>query len=574
MKKKILMSVVIICFSLLFFLNFSKKESIKLNDNKFETITFAYVVDGEKQTSIPTKGEYSFDTEKSFCTNGVNIFWDYYNWNASINNLKNTKSNCTLYFKKEYAEEILQGALPEIKNDLIPVTIDDHGVVRKADLSSNWYSYENKQWANAVILLDKTKEYKNNEEIKEENIESYFVWIPRYRYQLKESEETYNKYMEVKNIGIIQDSSFIKNLGQDSPYEIIFESKNTLRTEDNQNKWLSHPAFDSFNSNGFWVGKFETGYNQNENVNALINNVDNWTVEGAQKNVKDSSKIIIKPNVYSWRWNTIANDFYTSYDYKRELESHMMKNIEWGAIFYLTYSQYGRCEKNTCTEVRVNNVRFVTGNSANFIPSCEWSGKNLDCNKYDISIKSGLDGEISWNYFNPQSIAASTTGNYSGIYDMAGGVWEHVMGFLESSLENKKPASGYSKEFNSGFNGPYTCTECEDMGLEKTDGYDWPSNKYYDLYDYSTSNQQYQRGHLGDATKELGPFYQVQYNNSEIIRYSSSWFADQSYFIAAYAPSIVRGGDATNGSGAGISTFGVYYYEDGQDKAFRIVLAP
>ena len=71
-----------------------------------------------------------------------------------------------------------------LEDPLIPVTIDDNGVVKKADLSKKWYDYETKKWANAVILEDETKSYASNEVIPEENIESYFVWIPKYRYQL------------------------------------------------------------------------------------------------------------------------------------------------------------------------------------------------------------------------------------------------------------------------------------------------------------------------------------------------------------------------------------------------------
>ena len=51
-----------------------------------------------------------------------------------------------------YKEGILNGADPVFKEGLIPVTIDNKGVVRKADITSEWYSYGKKNWANAVIL--------------------------------------------------------------------------------------------------------------------------------------------------------------------------------------------------------------------------------------------------------------------------------------------------------------------------------------------------------------------------------------------------------------------------------------
>ena len=91
---------------------------------------------------------------------------------------------CSLYFTSTYIEPLLNGTDPVLEEPLIPVTISDDGTVRKADLASEWYDYETKKWANAVILEDESKNYEPNEIIPEDAIESYFVWIPKYRYQL------------------------------------------------------------------------------------------------------------------------------------------------------------------------------------------------------------------------------------------------------------------------------------------------------------------------------------------------------------------------------------------------------
>ena len=104
--------------------------------------------------------------------------------NFFLYNNDNTRVKCSLYFTDKYIEPILNGTDPILQDPLIPVTIDDNGTVRKADLSSEWYDYETKKWANAVILEDETKSYASGEIIPEENIESYFVWIPKYHYQL------------------------------------------------------------------------------------------------------------------------------------------------------------------------------------------------------------------------------------------------------------------------------------------------------------------------------------------------------------------------------------------------------
>ena len=64
---------------------------------------------------------------------------------------------------------------PLLEGSLIPVTIESDGTVKKADIGSEWYSYEKKNWANAVILFDESKDYLAGEVIPESEIESYFV---------------------------------------------------------------------------------------------------------------------------------------------------------------------------------------------------------------------------------------------------------------------------------------------------------------------------------------------------------------------------------------------------------------
>ena len=50
-----------------------------------------------------------------------------------------------------YKEDILNGSDPILYDNLIAVNYVDGGWV-KADLTSEWYSYENFNWANAVVV--------------------------------------------------------------------------------------------------------------------------------------------------------------------------------------------------------------------------------------------------------------------------------------------------------------------------------------------------------------------------------------------------------------------------------------
>ena len=87
-----------------------------------------------------------------------------------VRNISEYKTRCELHFTTTYTESILNGTDPVLEDPLIPVTIDSDGTVKKADLSSEWYDYETRQWANAVILFDESKTYASGDVIPEENI--------------------------------------------------------------------------------------------------------------------------------------------------------------------------------------------------------------------------------------------------------------------------------------------------------------------------------------------------------------------------------------------------------------------
>ena len=398
-------------------------------------------------------------------------------------------------YKYIHKDKMLNGADPVINKNLVPVTISDNGEVTYADTSKEWYNYENKKWANAVILVDSpSKEYQENDIIPESDIESYFVWIPRYKYQIF-NEGNYTTSIEGESTERIE-----------KEIKIEFESKDEVpSTGSKQGEWLTHPAFTKFDVNGFWVGKFETGYK------------GATSTEAAQVNVMDSSKVIIKPNIYSWRGISVSNIFKTAYNYYRELDSHMMKNTEWGAVAYLSHSKYG-----INTEVRINNnSSFLTGYA---------STDETDQSFYPG--ESGTTADVTLPYNTETGYKASTTGNITGIYDMSGGAWEYVAGYMPSPNDY------------SGF------TESELTTY----------SKYLDLYPIN-SDISYNNRILGDATGEMGPFY----NNR-------NWYKDHSLFIISIYPWFHRGGLYARGIIAGQFNFNRDTGDISNSNGSRLVL--
>ena len=434
-----------------------------------------------------------------------------------------------------YKEEILNGTEPKLEEPLIPVTIEDDGTVKKADTTSKWYSYEEKRWANAVILKEESKSYNNGEVIPEEEIESYFVWIPKYSYKLWDL-GNYTDWTEI-------DESKVHAI------EIRFGTTNTTDSVSGEcttpgisgesgncevGDYMTHPAFLAFNTTGIWVGKFETGYN------------GATTAAEAQSNTTEVNKVIVKPNVYSWRNIQVANAFTVSYNYKRELESHMMKNTEWGAVAYLSHSNYG-----INGEIRINNYsQYKTGYAA--------TTENGSSSTTEVAL---------WN--TSVGYLASTTGNITGVYDMSGGSHEIVMGVQAD--ENWQPLSGRHNIYNSGFNGTLGCPTCDpsvsgvDSTITKiTNGVNLPESKYYDIYKYDNVNTSRIRRILGDATGEMGPF---KISQSPI----NSWYSDNAYFVYNVNPWISRGGYINNQNNAGIFYYGAHVGNASNTSSFRIV---
>lgn len=533
----------------LMFMSNHKEE--KLTKNEATSYLSIYLED-EQINYIPDRESgYTLDLTKSSCNNGVTISFDYNTWSVKTNysnytNPDNTRVKCSLYFTDKYIEPLLNGTDPVLEDPLIPVTIDDNGVVKKADLSKEWYDYETKKWANAVILEDETKSYASNEVIPEENIESYFVWIPKYRYQLWD-------------LGLY-DSLTTVDTSKVHEIPIIFGDYNTsdsvsgecttpMESGESGNckvgDYMTHPAFLSIPSTGFWVGKFETGYKGATNVSE------------ATQNINDPTKIQIKPNVYSWKGINLANIHLNSYNYQRELDSHAMKNTEWGAVAYLSHSKYG-----ASTSIRINNhTDNITGYAANEEPTCGSADQVLEmCNT--------VCNDNTCNTAYPNSASASSTGNNSGFFDVSG------MGtkvFAVMADEDGIPVAG--SRHISGFNGKFTIPDLAGME-EYTTGIDYPDKRYYDLYlfDSDNYNTTFKRRILGDATGEMGPFS----SHSNLAIRVSSWYGDSisQYFSSTY-PFGVRGFGAYLGYGtlAGIFSFlGGYGRNDG--TTYRIVLTP
>ena len=392
---------------------------------------------------------------------------------------------------------------PELVNGMIPIKYDGTKWVKASTTTTNdWYDYTNKMWANAVMVTSGTRDTYMNAStgttISEEDILAYYVWIPRYKYQLFNVDSTTMDPIEI---------------------QIKFEDGTPTKSSGTANgEWLTHPAFTlgTDELEGIWVGKFST------------------TGSAETPTVKPNIGMLTNQNV-STQFTTsqiFGTTTYLTSTGVSEVDAHMMKNIEWGAVAYLKQSKYGL----GTTDIGWNNYKsspYLTG-----CGSTAGSASSTTCNAYNTT-----DGML-----------ASTTGNITGIYDMSAYTGTYVMGVMQDNTGTNKPMSGYSSSYNSGFTGKVYASG----NFTEYSGVSFPNSKYYDLYSYGTSASDYTRRILGDATGEV-----------------HGWYGDIADFVNSDGPWFVRGsGSFGYPTNAGVFTFYSYIGEPNPKLAFWSVLAP
>ena len=422
---------------------------------------------------------------------------------------------------------------PDLGDALIPVVYNESTKTWvKADTESStstygWYDYTNKKWANAVLVTEANRAtYKTaavGTNITESDILAYYVWIPRYKYKVWNKDKvvgTQSYNAQTTGIDIVFEGDTNSTGTISCTYSFASPSStagspNETCTGSNGDYYI-HPAF-TFGDNqvkGFWIGKYE------------LSSETPTATDGGGSSTTLTARIL--PNVNSWRKNTISNfstviqnmqasnNIYGLSTDKSTTDSHMLTNMEWGAVAYLKNSNYGRCANGTCTEVTINNCStYTTGIGADTVSASESSTTcTTEANKYN-----GTKG-----------VLASTTGNVYGVYDMSGGAWEYVMGNMSSTADTYTFYGNESGFASSWYN-------------------DYSNQKYVNTYANGTTDKDqsaYNRGRLGDATGEV-----VLSTGGK-----GGWYNDIAYFPYYGDSWFIRGGYYGYGSSAGVFGFG------------------
>ncbi len=378
-----------------------------------------------------------------------------------------------------FKEYINEPNAPELDSNMIAVKYENNNWVKADTNNSNndWYNYSSQKWANAVTVSSNTREsYKSASVgtiINMDDIETMWVWIPRYSYSIASEDGTnyYGRkscYLENKATRELPGEIDIRFVSK----EIKDRGSAKYITTTGAREYYTPDAFTFGDEelSGIWVGKFETSSSDPNVTNGGGNTTD--------------LDPMIKPNVTSWRYINVSNAFNVSlkmndeenrYGFSSNVDTHMMKNSEWGVVAYLSQSRYGKLGNADYSGI---NKEVYQNKSDKYITGCSW-GYPGGGTEEDYGCQYTYDIDIN-------GTGASTTGNIYGIYDMSGGAWEYVMGnyndIIASSGFIEMPESKYYDKYTTD-NILTACNgkECLSHGLSETKG-------WYNDYDNMINN--------------------------------------------------------------------------------------
>ena len=351
---------------------------------------------------------------------------------------------------------------PRTTSEMTKVTWTKSGDTWQEDTTAQteWYKY---------IGKDETGD---NTESKWANVkidESYFVWVPRYAYRI-----TY-----YANKGDTIPTGFSDGWGIWRASDGKLENKITEETgietvEYNGNKYIVHPAFCNGTNTGFKNGEWNTDL-------AGI-----WVAKYEASQVDSTTTPKFEPGVSSWRSIKIGTMYTNAQNYKptTSLNSHLMKNSEWGAVAYLTHSKYGRNGEEI--EINNNGSTYYTG------------------------------GGTGTTYLTKGT--QSTTGNPYGIYDLSGNAYEYIAGYYKDgnfSSANSAFTTGVSDQYSTAYAGT-TDKSAFIYGDATYETRGW----FSDYAHFVNSNDPFfKRGGYYDNTSDAGVFDFDYYNGNSSSAY-------------------------------------------------------
>ena len=384
----------------------------------------------------------------------------------------------------------------------------------------NWYNYNQKQWANAVTVKDPSK-YKNQTKVVDQSdILGYWVYIPRYAYEVMRRDGTDNPVSAQNFLISFEKASTPKRrpaacstTGKDYRTQCGLDRSYIKGYPSNTGTWATHPAF-TFGSkelNGIWFAKFETTGNVS-NPTVLPNSLhlsgyySGINGIGSFYSVAKSLGVNDPQNIGGKSVSSPQNSHHLA-----KLSSHMVNSNDWGAATYLSASKYGAGYNG----VQINSQNQSQNNSYS-VTGC---GPQASGNTSAYSDGGTLSTQSACSSSDPQRAynatlgqLASTTNNPTGIYDMSGGAYEYTAASYSNNLNNSATNEYFGSDAahppyvnTYNFGAPNGCTfaTCGGQALYETLGWNGQNT---DRLDYSRNWLWFARGYYADYGSYAGVF--------------------------------------------------------------------
>ena len=305
----------------------------------------------------------------------------------------------------------------------------------------SWYNYWDKKWANAVTLksdVDVSK-YKDKHTVIDENdVMGYWVYIPRYSYNVtrRDFDDKAISTEDAIEMGGF-DIRFEKaSYGNKTPVKCSYSYSSQYyqdcisnnrgasaleypgNSASSSTTWATHPAFHwgSQELNGFWFAKYESSGTASETTVLPLQTSYGVTGNNVAGQYYDLAKAVgIRDNSNNYGGGTtgiVQNSHHLD-----SAKSHLVKNSEWAAMTYLTSSRYG---------AGVDGVQENEGRDGD-PDDGYWHDMMTGCG---VGANGAYDclGDASRQWYGAIGQLASTTNNVYGAYDVNGGLKEFTSG--------------------------------------------------------------------------------------------------------------------------------------------------
>ena len=358
---------------------------------------------------------------------------------------------------------------PVLAKGMTPIKWNGTTLATTTTDDTNWYSYTttDKQWANAQTADG-----------------SMWVWIPRYEYKIA--------------------SLYHQSPSGGGEIDVKFIQKSQVTADSG---YIIEPAFifGDTQLSGIWVAKFEASGSTNSvevkpNVSSIVLNLGSIKISDMFTACRN-----MEANTSKYGWND------------KNIDTHLMKNVEWGACAYLSQNTYGKNSK-----VWINpNSNCITGQAG------KSENATYTTNTYSYNTTYGVN--------------ASTTGNVYGIYDMSGCAAEYVAAYINNG--NSSLTTYGSSLVNA-------------------------DEKYKDIYAKGW-NDDCETTYNANSSKVGDAIYETSSSYSDY----TSWYEGKSHMPNSDWPFFLRGGSFNNEWNAGLFNF---QYTEGygvNNLSFRPVIA-